>query len=256
MPAFKDLTGQKFNRLTVIERDTSRKGTYWICKCDCGDTKSIRASNLTTGRTHSCGCWYAETNITHHLSSVPEYQTFMSMKARCYNPKNKQYADYGGRGIRICDEWLDSFETFYADMGTKPSKTHSIDRINVNGIYEKSNCRWATVAEQNSNTRSNRLITHNGITLTLSQWADKTGIHRKTIQSRLENNCSIEEALTTPVVSSPIQRVCHHITCFGKTMTIPEWSSETGIKATTLRRRMFTLGWSATKALTCPLKKR
>lgn len=121
------------------------------------------------------------------------------MKTRCLNSNSIAYPDYGGRGITICPQWIDSFETFFADMGLKPSSEYSIERKDVNLGYTPDNCKWATKIEQENNKRDSRFITHEGITQTLSQWARQTGIRGKTISGRLEWGWSITDALTTPV---------------------------------------------------------
>jgi len=156
-----DLTGHKYNKLTVIKLhhktqkytiDGKKKGHqyFWLCKCDCGNETIIPTSNLRKGLIKSCGCL----KYTHHLSNTRLYRIYIGMKTRCYNSKSLSYKDYGGRGITICQEWLDDFMNFYnwaKDNGY--SDNLSIDRINVNGNYEPSNCRWATQEEQSNNTR-------------------------------------------------------------------------------------------------------
>lgn len=153
-----DLTGRRFSRLTAIRvagRDSTGRFEY-LCRCDCGQEKTVRGSNLTSGHVKSCGCLLREADqgITHGLSHAPEYIVWLSMKRRCSNPKNESFKYYGGRGIKVCDRWLHSFENFLDDMGSRPSPEHSIDRINVDGDYEPSNCRWATLSEQARNKRT------------------------------------------------------------------------------------------------------
>ncbi|HEY9737554.1 MAG TPA: hypothetical protein V6D06_14770 [Trichocoleus sp.] len=121
------------------------------------------------------------------------------MKSRCHNPNNAAYDRYGGRGIVVCDRWRESFENFYADMGPRPSEQHSIDRINNDGNYEPGNCRWATDKQQSRNTRRNRLLTYNGETLFLDEWAERLSISKHTLQTRLWRGWSVEEAFETPI---------------------------------------------------------
>jgi len=136
---------------------------------------------------------------THGMSETPEYRAWGDMKDRCFNPNHKQYSDYGGRGITICDRWLNSSQNFLADMGTKPSPKHSLDRIDNNADYSPKNCRWATKAEQQNNTRYNRLITIGCVTLTIAQWTEKKGYGKNVIYNRLKAGWSEYRAVMTPV---------------------------------------------------------
>ena len=153
-----NLVGKKFSRLTVvsfshIEKEQSR----WNCVCDCGNKITIRGWVLTSGRTKSCGCLRVETTskqfTTHGLTNDPLYKVWEAMKRRCLSVKEKSYKDYGGRGIKVCDRWLNSFENFHRDMSKGYKWNLTIDRIDVNGNYEPNNCRWATQLQQRSNQR-------------------------------------------------------------------------------------------------------
>jgi len=214
MPAFRDLTGQRFGRLVVVEkRDGRRRGNVmWLCRCDCGQTTPIRGCDLRNGHTKSCGCLQkasaaataaatGRSNATHgHTRWGGEsraYRVWRNMIQRCTNQRADAYARYGGRGITVCKRWR-KFESFLADMG-EPPPGHQIDRIDNDKGYFKCNCRWVTSKENGRNTRRNRLLTHNGRTQCVAAWAEDTGIKVGTIFQRLNGGWPVERALTEPV---------------------------------------------------------
>lgn len=135
-------------------------------------------------------------NKTHGMDGTPVYKSWISAKSRCKNENDKDYKNYGGRGIKVCKRWKNSFEKFYKDMGDKPSAEHSLDRINVNGNYEPSNCKWSTIIEQNNNRRTNLFLTLNGVTLTKRNWSRKLNIPESTLFNRLKRGWSVEKSLT------------------------------------------------------------
>lgn len=185
-----DLTGKKFSRLTVLSRHGLNKqgSATWLVKCDCGNHKVISSPHLTTGSTVSCGCWRAERlgDMTreHGDSGSTEFKRWLSLIGRCNNPSDKAFGDYGGRGIKVCERWME-YENFLSDMGRCPSKEHTIDRVDNDGGYNKANCRWATKTEQNNNRRSNVVIEHDGRKMTATQWSKEIGVKYTTILYRL-----------------------------------------------------------------------
>src|SRR5206468_5416157 len=195
MGKFQDLTKQIFGRLVVIRISGRNKfgKIEWMCQCECGNTKISLASKLKNGETKSCGCLRVETTIKNSLkhgqSKTSLHTVWAMMKQRCYNQENKNYKHYGGRGVNVCDEWLDDFMNFYNwSMENGYKKGLTIDRIEVNGSYEPSNCRWITKKEQQYNKRNNLYITINGVTKTITEWAKTSGLSRSTIKYRFANN--------------------------------------------------------------------
>ena len=201
MGKFIDLTGQVFSRLTVISRAENNKdgNVQWNCLCICGNETKALTGDLKSGKTKSCGCLNIENRLKHGMSETSEYKIWTMMKKRCYSNNATGSKNYRDRGITVCDRWLESFENFYSDMGTRPSSRHSIDRIDNNGNYTPENCRWATRTEQNNNTRKNIRMTLNGETKTMAEWGKALGIRKDTIHYRKKSGWSDERALTTPV---------------------------------------------------------
>lgn len=208
MGSFEDLAGMRFGRLIVIGRDEdyiSPKGyhsTQWLCKCDCGNTATVRALYLKSGAIRSCGCLREEhpNHTTHGGSKTRLYRIWQGMIRRCENMHDSSYPLYGGRGIRVCDEWRNNYPEFREwAIANGYRDDLSIDRINNDNEYSASNCRWANNKEQQNNKRNNHLLTYNGITMNISQWGEETGIGYSKLKDRI-NKCgwSIEKALTTP----------------------------------------------------------
>lgn len=199
---FQNLWGRTFRRLLVVELiGRTRKGRayVWKCLCSCGDYTTARSGDLTSGDTKSCGCLKSETagsiNRTHSLGHTLIYQTWWRMLNRCRNPLSQDWKHYGCRGISVCERWQ-TFEHFLADMGEKPTPKHSIERIDNNGNYEPSNCRWATPHQQQMNKRNNVRVTFKGETMCASELARRLGLKTYTVLSRLRRGYSLEDALT------------------------------------------------------------
>ena len=213
----KDISGQRFGRLTAVEIHHIKKYTYpsgiksnieyWLCKCDCGNNCVVNKGKLMRLHTKSCGCLRKEIlsqgtqSTTHGLSKTRIYETWHHMKQRCYYEKSKRYSSYGGRGITICDEWKSDFKAFYDwAMANGYTDELTIDRIDVNGNYEPSNCRWITMKEQQRNTRANHHLTYKGETYCIAEWAERYNLKYETLKSRLYiRKWSVEKALETPV---------------------------------------------------------
>lgn len=195
-----DLVGKTFGALAVIERAGSRPrgGVMWACRCACGATTVVDGANLRKGATKSCGCKQnAGQRATHGMAGTPTYVSWLNMRARCNDPTADQFAHYGGRGVTVCEAWR-SFEGFFADMGERPAGT-TLDRIDPNGNYEASNCRWASAVEQARNRRGALLVAHNGVSATLGAWSDQSGIPYKTLWQRYHVSGFRGDKLFSPV---------------------------------------------------------
>lgn len=202
----KDLSGIRFGRLVALSGGGTSDSDgilKWMCRCDCGVMKAILRSSLASGKTKSCGCLRIETikaNMTKHgMTSTPEYHVWKGMKYRCYDKNCWNYKDWGGRGIRVCDRWRDSFENFYKDIGPRPSKNHTIERVDHNGNYEPRNCIWLMADQQSKNRRNSVRITLNGVTKVLAEWSRDHGIPDNTLRSRIRYGITDPEKLLAPV---------------------------------------------------------
>ena len=208
MSKCEDLTGKKFGRLTVMSRAKNCKNyAMWNCRCDCGNEIAVRTSSLKSGHTKSCGCYHrdvvSKANTTHGHSNSRLYRIYQHMIRRCSDEKENGYENYGGRGISVCKTWREDFEQFYSwAMNNGYEDSLSIDRIDVNGDYEPSNCRWATSKEQANNQRSNRILNYNGKDYTMSELADKFQISYNVLDSRIYRGWDIKTAVETPVSRS------------------------------------------------------
>lgn len=192
-----DLTGKRFGNLVVIGLDTaSDRRTKFICACDCGNVKSIRSDALLSAATTSCGCAKKKQDAinlskhhSHKMSGTRIYSIWQGMKGRCFNEKDARYSSYGGRGIIVCDEWKNDFTSFYNwAIGNGYSDSLTIERINNDGNYEPSNCRWATNEEQCNNRRTNIKIKIGNSERTLKEWCDIFELDYKTINARYHRN--------------------------------------------------------------------
>lgn len=200
MSKIKDLCGRVYGSLFVISFAglTSARKARWFCVCACGRGAAPIGASLANGHTTSCGCVRATIKKTHGATGTPTHNTWLAMKARCANPKASDYPNYGGRGVTVCNRWL-NFENFLRDMGARPVGM-TLERMNVNGGYEPGNCEWATQKQQSRNRRSTVYLTADGVCLPLVQWAEKLNIPRATLQARLRYGWSAQRVCTTPVL--------------------------------------------------------
>lgn len=195
-----DLIGQEFGQLRVLSRNGAihrgpGRGTtpLWLVQCECGTQKIVPGADLRNGLTTSCGCTYTPKHPNG--TKNPTYKTWVGIIQRCTNPRAVGYQHYGGRGILVCDRWLNSSLAFITDMGERPTAKHSIDRIDNSKGYSPDNCRWATGVQQHRNTRKNRLISIDGVIGTLSEWVEKSPNKRTTIMQRLNHGWEPKRAV-------------------------------------------------------------
>lgn len=206
---FIDLTGQRFGRWLVIKRSESngQSQPFWLCRCDCGTERIVDGHNLKKGGSQSCGCAgnekTRERSRTHGMSRTTMHRIWCSMIKRCTNPHEAGYPNYGGRGINVCDEWRHNFQVFYDHVSSLPhfgEKGYSLDRIDNDGNYEPGNVRWATRDEQQRNTSRNIMVTFNGKTQCLTDWAIELGLPFRVLRDRIVKlEWETQRALATPV---------------------------------------------------------
>lgn len=205
-----DMTGKVFGLLTVVRPvEADKRGVLWLCRCECGTEKVLPARQLNRGAVNSCGCLRRALSIQrstrHGGSRTSEYQIWRGMVDRCENPGSAVYDRYGGRGIRVCDRWKSSFEAFRADMGSRPSNKHTLDRVNNDEGYGPDNCRWASYLVQANNTRQNVWVEYMGESKTVAQWIRHLclPLSHSTYLSRIKNGWSARDAFTQPSRKKP-----------------------------------------------------
>lgn len=259
-----DLTGRRFGRLTVIaETDERRNGAVmWLCKCDCGNYTTVRANHLKRGGVMSCGCYNRDIITRHGLSKTRLHSIWSDMLDRCTNPSSKEADRYINRGIKVCDEWL-TFENFaewaYANGFREDAKRGdcTLDRIDNNGNYEPSNCRWVDMKVQGRNRRNNVVIECNGESHCLSEWAEILGESYSKLVNRHHRGWSPYEILygRERVVNTETYRnrkTNRLLTYQGQTHCSVEWAEILGISANTIRARLCR-GWSVERTLGTPV---
>jgi hypothetical protein len=198
--------GQRVCRLTLLQciPSVNRSGERWVCKCECGTIKTVRRSGLLTGDSKSCGCLkrdHASSRFTKHGHAAAgkrtaEYNIWVGMRSRCRDQNYPGYCRYGGRGIAVCNRWEASFEDFLSDMGKRPTRAHSIDRIDNDGNYEPDNCRWATRTQQARNTRQVNIVEFDGKSVTLPDLAEKLNLNLQKVRRRLKSGWDLERAIS------------------------------------------------------------
>ena len=213
--------GKKFGRLTIVEFSHKKQrysscgkknghDFYYKCKCDCGNETISRIADLKNGKASSCGCYRVERTKeinkkyeTAEFWNTRLYRIYAGIKSRCFNIRNPRYIDYGARGITICDEWKNDFMSFYDWSMKNGYKDYlTIDRIDVNGNYEPSNCRWCTVSDQSNNKRNNHFVVYNGVEMTVKQLSDLCGMKYDTLLCRLLRGWDVERAVNQPIRKS------------------------------------------------------
>lgn len=204
-----DLIGKRFGRWLILERATNGTGSqpHWLCRCDCGAEKRVAGQSLRSGKSTSCGCARGEQvaarNTTHGMSDTPEWAVWSSMHQRCTNKNAPAFADYGARGIYVCDRW-NEFDAFIEDMGRRPSDDHTIERVENDGPYAPWNCVWATREDQARNRRSNRTLRLAGIAMPVVRWAELLRVPYGRLLGRLERGWGAELTLTFGVDAADV----------------------------------------------------
>ncbi len=241
-----DMTGKRYASLTALSMSGKEASgdMKWIFRCDCGKEFEANGYYARSGKIINCPTCASErtrlSNLKHGLSESQEFKIWTGMLTRCYNKNSKSYATYGGNGIEVCDRWKKSFENFLSDMGKRPSKQHSIDRINNEGNYTPENCRWATQKEQANNKSNNVKITIDGVTKTLSDWSREFSVNVQASSFRRAQGLTGRK-----IFESRFKKIIFN----GVSDTISGWSKRTGIKPTTIHMRIHK-GWTIEKALT------
>jgi len=220
MGKFIDRTGAKVGKLTVIKlgKRSNRGDIRWWCRCECGNNCLVWASSLTSGHTLSCGCYKrlrtSQTHRTHQMSNTRFYKTWADVVSRCQYKGNKYYKNYGGRGIQVCNSWKlfqvfrkDMYKSYLAHSKIHGERNTTIDRINVNGNYSLSNCKWATRQEQVRNKRTNRKIKFSGKTMVLSDWAKEYGLNKSSLWRKVvQKGVPLPEAISSLSATRAVQR--------------------------------------------------
>ncbi len=240
MGKFVDLSGRRYDRWLVLHRVLNgKRNTYWRCRCDCGNEGTIQGPSLVHGTSRSCGCLKNETtaarNMKHGMSKTPMHELWSGMLSRCRNPKHKGFANYGGRGITVCERWQ-SFARFLEDVGERPDGM-TLERENTNGHYEPGNVIWATPKQQARNMRRNRIVSFRGQDLCVAELAELFNLSPIILLGRIKNGWDLEKAVAEPAQARGVSRR-RMLSYNGLRMSVTEWSSHLGITASAIHARV------------------
>ena len=245
-----DITGKRFNSLTVLRKSENKNkwGILWVCRCDCGNIIELRSDHVRYD-TKTCAECAKKVSVTHNMSKTSEYRIWKLMIRRATKPTATDYARYGAVGRGVCKRWL-KFENFIKDMGLRPSPKHSVDRTNNDKGYYPSNCRWATQEEQMNNTSSNVLLEYKGEIKTMKRWADYFNVNYDYLRQRRKKHGAA--VLNTILCKAEVGR---KLTWKGRTMNISNWSKETGIDIKSIHNRVR-MGWGIERIFLEPVNKK
>lgn len=253
-----DLSGRKFGKWTVVEKSEPKPGykhlQFWRCKCECGTEQIRRGSQLLYAERKGANqCCAVCSGTKHGEHKKPEYICWRGMIDRCERPSHKFFCHYGGRGIGVCERWK-TYANFLADMGRRPTEKHSLDRIDNNGNYAPENCRWALQCTQTRNKRTTVMLTHNGKTQCVMDWAIETGLSHAAISQRIKTlGWGVNESLSTPIQKAFNWRGTPHndatrIEYNGENLPHREWEKRLGLSRDSIRCRLAR-GWTIEKAI-------
>ena len=237
MYKYQRLIGTRVNKLLIIDTELADKKRYFICKCDCGTIKKYLRQDIYRFKVKSCGC-IRKNHISITILFKKEYNTYNNMKKRCYDEKNAYYKYYGLKGIKICERWLSGFSNFLEDMGRKPTKNHSIDRIDVNGDYCPENCRWATDKEQARNKTNTAYYEYNGEKMLIVDFCKKFNVTHSQFFWHIKNGKSLQEIID---YCNDYRRKpkCHNFHTYkGIEKNQSEWASFFGVTASSMSSRI------------------
>lgn len=261
MPPMRDLTGELFGRWYVEGPAYSDGQWHWWCVCLCEKrtAKVLTTGALKSGHSKSCGCYNVdaikERSTTHGMTGTPTYRAWQNMKSRCYNPNDQDYPNYGGRKIKVCDRWKESFLEFLKDMKVVP-EGHSLERIHCDRDYDASNCIWLPKGKQAANRRNCPKYELNGKTQTAREWATELGLPYATLKYRLRTGMSIEEAVSVPVGKMQDRHFTDELKWEGKVWTFTALAQRYGLKVGTLIKRYREYGWPLKEALETPVQRK